>query len=49
MSHALCKPLLPAIKTSRHMCALTQEEPFSAPDATKQSIRGHDAGPQGMP
>ena len=49
MSHALYKPLLPAIKTSRHVCTLTQKEPCSATDATEQSIMGHDAGPQGMP
>src|SRR5712691_4608256 len=49
MSHAPCKPLLPAIKTSGHVCALSQEEPCSATDATEQSIMGHNAGPQGMP
>jgi hypothetical protein len=38
MSHALCKPLLPTIKTSRHVCVLSQEEPCSATDATEQSI-----------
>jgi hypothetical protein len=37
MSHALYKLLLPAIKTSRHVCALTQKEPCSATDATERA------------
>jgi len=48
MSHAFCKPLRPAIKTSGDVCALTQEEPYSATDTTEQSIMGHNVGLQRM-